>query len=111
MFELRRLNADGSLPPAKDEFVDAFFAKHAPAVGQVVFQSAYPDGAARKTGFFTAWRGPEGVTIKITDHQVQMCWQYSGEGFLEALKQVEKALQNGLPGNRSYETRSGRKKH
>jgi hypothetical protein len=110
MFELLRRQSDGSLPPVKDDFIESFFAKHAPAVGSLVFQSAYPDGKPRKTGALAMWRGPEGVTIKVTDNEVEMCWQYSAEGFLDALKQLEKALQGGLPPNRSYETRSGRKK-
>jgi hypothetical protein len=110
VFELRKREADGSLPKIKDEFVDAFFAKTAPCVGQVVFQSAYPDGTPRKTGFFQVWRSPDGVTVKVTDHEVEMAWQYAGETFLDALKQVEKALIAGFPGNRSYETRSARRK-
>src|SRR5271154_5478721 len=43
MFELRKRMADGSLPPAKDDFIDPYFAKRAPAVGQTLFQSAFPD--------------------------------------------------------------------
>jgi hypothetical protein len=109
-FELRKREADGSLPRAKDDFVDPFFAKHAPCVGQVVFQAAFPDGTARKTGFFASWRSPDGVTVKVTDHEVEMAWQYSAETFLDALKQVEKALLANFPGNRSYETRTGRRK-
>ena len=110
MFELRKRMADGSLPPAKDDFIDPFFAKRAPAVGQTLFQSAFPDGTARKPGFFTMWRSPDGVTVKLTDNEVQMCWQYSAECFEEALKQLEKALQAGLQGNRSFSSKAGRKK-
>jgi hypothetical protein len=110
MFELRKRMADGTLPPAKDEFVDAFFAKHAPAVGQVVFQTAFQDGSPRKPGFFTMWRSPDGIAVKVTDNEIEQCWQYSAETFLDALKQVEKALQGGLSGNRSFATRTGRKK-
>ena len=110
MFELRKREADGSLPKAKDDFVDDWFSKHAPAVGQVVFQSAFPDGTARKPGFFTMWRSPDGVTVKVTDNEVQMCWQYSAETFQQAVKLVEKALQGGMAGNRSFNTKSGRKK-
>jgi len=110
MFELRKREADGSLPKAKDDFVDAWFSKNAPAVGQVLFQAAYPDGSSRKPGFFTVWRSPDGVTVKLTDNEVQMCWQYSADGFLEAVKQVEKALQAGFAGNRAFSSKSGRKK-
>jgi hypothetical protein len=110
MFELRKREADGSLPKAKDEFLEPWFAKHAPAVGMVVFQSAFPDGTARKSGFFTMWRSPDGVTVKITDNEVMMSWQYSHETFEGAIKLAEKALQGGMPGNRAFSSKSNRRK-
>lgn len=110
MFELLERASDGSLPPLNDSFSDGFFSKHAPAVGAVLFQTAFANGKPRKAGFFTMWRSPEGVTIKLTDNHVEMCWQYGAESFLDALKLLEKALQNKLPPNRSYESRAGRKK-
>lgn len=110
MFELRKREADGSLPKAKDDFLDPWFAKNAPAVGAVVFQSAFPDGTARKPGFFTMWRSPDGVTVKVTDNECQLCWQYSAETFQDAIKLVEKALQAGMAGNRAFSTKTGRRK-
>lgn len=111
MFELRKREADGSLPKAKDDFLEPWFSKHAPAVGMVVFQSAFPDGTARKAGFFTMWRSPDGVTVKVTDNEVLMCWQYSAETFEGAVKLVEKALQSGMAGNRAFSSKSGRRKN
>lgn len=108
MFELRKKEANGELPKFLDDFADPFFAKHAPAVGDTVFKNAFPDGSARSTGFLMVWRGPEGVTVKVTDDEIGGVWQFTADTFERALKRCEDALQKGLTPNRSPKSRPQR---
>ena len=112
MFELRKRQETGELPKLLDSFADPFFEKEAPACGMSLFTNAMPDGTARETGLFLCWRSPEGITVKVTDNELGQSWQYTAETFLKALKLCEKALQNGLQGNRSMKSRpqNGKKK-
>jgi hypothetical protein len=100
MFELRTREERGELPALLDSFSDPWFEKKYPAVGLVLFANATASGKVRKTGSFAAWRSPEGITVKISDNELGETYQYTAESFERALARVEKALQEGVRGNK-----------
>ncbi len=108
MFELRTREEQGDVPLLNDSFVDPFFEKECPAVGATLFTNSAKSGKVRETGLLLVWRGPEGITVKVTDHELDQSWQYTAETFQKALRLVEKALQGGLAGNRSAKSRPQR---
>lgn len=110
MFELKKYTANGELPKLVDDFADPFFEKLCPAVGMVLFKSAFPSGDPREMGYLSVWRGPEGIVVRVQDNENSMCWQVTGETFQGALKGVEKLLQEGRTGNASMKGRSPRKR-
>jgi hypothetical protein len=110
VFELRKREENGEVPKFIDDFEDAYFAKLAPAVGKTLFCSSFPDGTVRDTGFLSVWRSPEGITVKLQDSEAGAVWQFTAESFEKALKLIEKALQEGKPGNRSTKARAPRRK-
>jgi hypothetical protein len=110
MFELRKLESAGDVPLFIDDFEDPWFAKEAPAVGKTLLSTTFPDGTVRDTGFFSVWRSPEGISVKLQDSESGQVWQYTAETFQKALKLVEKALQEGKRGNRSTKARIPRRK-
>jgi hypothetical protein len=100
MFELRTREERGELPALLDSFVDPFFEKKYPAVGLVLFANATSSGKVRKTGSFSMWRSPEGITLKVSDNEYGEHYQFTAETFEKALQRVEKALQEGQRGNK-----------
>lgn len=110
MFELRAREETGDVPKFIDDFVDPWFEKNAPAVGLTLLRTTFPDGTVRDTGFFSVWKSPEGVSVKLQDSDAGIVWQYTAETFEKALKLVERALQEGKRGNRSTKARIPRRK-
>jgi hypothetical protein len=110
LFELRKLEQSGDVPLFIDDYVDPWFDKVAPAVGKTLLTTTFPDGTVRDTGFFSVWRSPEGISVKLQDSESGQVWQYTAETFEKALRQVEKALQEGKRGNRSTKARIPRRK-
>ena len=100
MFELRTREDRGELPLLIDGFADPFFEKKYPAVGATLFSTTDSKGKVRKTGAFSMWRSPEGVTIKVSDGEYGEVYQFTSESFEKALARVEKALQEGMRGNK-----------
>lgn len=100
MFELKTREERGELPALLDSFADPFFEKKYPATGAVLFCSSSLSGRVRKTGSFAMWRSPEGITVKVSDNEMGETYQFTAETFEKALSRVEKALQDGLRGNK-----------
>lgn len=100
MFELKTREERGELPALLDSFTDPFFEKKYPAVGAVLFSSSTSSGKVRKTGSFSMWRSPEGITVKVTDQELGETFQFTSDSFEKALSRVEKALQEGVRGNK-----------
>jgi hypothetical protein len=100
MFELRTREERGELPALLDSFSDPFFEKKFPAVGAVLFANSTSAGKVRKTGSFSMWRSPEGITVKVSDNEYGETYQFTADSFEKALGRVEKALQEGLRGNK-----------
>jgi len=100
MYELKTREERGELPPMLDSFSDPFFEKKYPAIGLCLFANATSSGRIRKTGSFSMWRSPEGITIKLSDNEYGEHYQFTGETFEKALAKLEKALQEGLRGNK-----------
>jgi hypothetical protein len=100
MFELKTREERGELPALLDSFADPFFEKKYPAVGMVLFCSSTTSGRVRKTGSFSMWRSPEGITVKLSDNEMNETYQFTSETFERALARIEKALQEGQRGNK-----------
>jgi len=100
MFELKTREERGELPALVDSFSDPFFEKKFPAVGLVLFSNSTSSGRVRKTGSFSMWRSPEGITVKLVDNEYSETYQFTSETFEKALGRVEKALQEGVRGNK-----------
>jgi hypothetical protein len=100
MFELKTREERGELPALLDGFSDPFFEKKFPAVGAVLFCSSTGSGRVRKTGSFSMWRSPEGITVKLTDNEMGETYQFTSESFEKALGRIERALQEGQRGNK-----------
>jgi hypothetical protein len=100
MFELKTREERGELPALLDSFSDPFFEKKFPAVGAVLFCSSTGSGRVRKTGSFSMWRSPEGITVKLADNEMAETYQFTSETFEKALGRIEKALQEGQRGNK-----------
>jgi hypothetical protein len=109
-FELKKREENGEAAKFLDDFNEPWFTKEYPAIHEVLFRAAFPDGSFRETGMMLVWRSPEGITVKLQDAELGAAWQYTAEGFLKALKKVEGALQAGSPPNRSTKARPARQK-
>lgn len=105
-FALRKKEELGELPLVLDDFEEPFISKKWPAVHATVFTCTFPDGTYRKPGLFTCWRGPEGVTVKVVDNELDMGWQHTAPTFEKALSVIEGQIAAGKLGNRSNKARS-----
>lgn len=99
MFELRKSVESGEAPRILDDFEDAWMIKEFPAVHAVFYASTYPDGEPRMPGSISSWRCPEGVTVKLTDKDLDRAWQATAASFLECLQLLEDWLQRGKAPN------------
>lgn len=106
MFELRKKEELKDLPKVIDDFSDPLIAKKWPCIHDVVFRVTFKDGSYRQPGILGCWRGPEGVTVKVTDNELDCAWQHTSETFEKAMNVVEGQLAAGKPANKSNFSRS-----
>lgn len=106
MFELRKKEELKELPMVVDDFQDPLIFKRWPAIHATVYCNTFKDGSYRQPGVLTSWRGPEGVTVKVVDNELDMAWQHTSESFEKACNIIEKQLLENRAGNRSNQART-----
>jgi hypothetical protein len=110
VFELRKKEEVAELPKVLDDFQDPYLSKKWPCIASTVFCCTFKDGSYRQPGSFTCWRGPEGVTVKVVDNELDCAWQHTSDSFEKALNVIEKQLTEGKVANRSNFSRGAPRK-